>query len=659
MSRTRFSSFTRVSIASVCLASSTAGVAHADPCLAPLSGCIDADNLWLRAGSSDHLSLGSGSTTPVGEVSFGVFASYLSRPVRLKAPSPDPLKRDIRVLDNMLDGSFVLAVGVTDRFELTLSSPVTFFQDGAGLGTLTGSSVTLSRSALRDPRFGFVYAFLPRKRVGTGDGLSVLGRFEVGAPLGDGTAFGGARTATAVPAVTGQFKLGRFEASLEAGARIRGESTLGTATWGTQLSVAVATSVVVWEKNHLTVGAEAFALPSLVAQKDVPGLVPSEWMLESSIAPILAGDLSFTVAGGGGIPFTASTLTEPRFRFTGGIRYAPRGTDRDGDGVLDRNDLCLDQPEDRDGFQDDDGCPDPDNDQDGIPDKRDRCRDEAEDKDGFQDDDGCPDLDDDNDGILDTDDACRMEPEDRDGFEDEDGCPDPDNDKDGIPDKLDQCPNAAEDKDGFQDEDGCPDPDNDKDGIPDVRDPCPDEPEDRDGFQDRDGCPDPDNDQDGIVDARDKCPNEPETLDGVEDDDGCPEPGAKSLVRWNGNRAELEPAKTKGSGRFEPGRAKPTAAFAKELVMLAQLVKGRGPDATIVIEAYPDRDGDASSRALDLAAARASTARDVFVAAGIPVSRITAAAGDPAAKRPSGAPLVDVTVEVRRTPEVPNSQKEE
>ena len=47
--------------------------------------------------------------------------------------------------------------------------------------------------------------------------------------------------------------------------------------------------------------------------------------------------------------------------------------DRDGDGIVDDMDKCPDDPEDRDGFEDDDGCPDPDNDKDGIPDIQDKC----------------------------------------------------------------------------------------------------------------------------------------------------------------------------------------------------------------------------------------------------------------------------------------------
>ncbi|HMG20292.1 MAG TPA: thrombospondin type 3 repeat-containing protein, partial [Kofleriaceae bacterium] len=98
--------------------------------------------------------------------------------------------------------------------------------------------------------------------------------------------------------------------------------------------------------------------------------------------------------------------------------------DADGDGIRDSVDKCPNEPEDKDMFEDDDGCPDPDNDHDGIPDALDKC---------------------------------PLDPEDKDGFQDLDGCPDPDNDGDGIPDALDKCPNEPETINGFQDDDGCPD----------------------------------------------------------------------------------------------------------------------------------------------------------------------------------------------------------
>ena len=49
---------------------------------------------------------------------------------------------------------------------------------------------------------------------------------------------------------------------------------------------------------------------------------------------------------------------------------------------------------------------------------------------GFQDVDGCPDPDNDNDGVLDVVDLCPYVAEDKEGFFDLDGCPDYDNDYD-------------------------------------------------------------------------------------------------------------------------------------------------------------------------------------------------------------------------------------
>lgn len=153
-------------------------------------------------------------------------------------------------------------------------------------------------------------------------------------------------------------------------------------------------------------------------------------------------------------------------------------SDRDADGIIDSNDACPDTPglaafggcpdTDSDGFPDaQDACPEqagvaafdgcPDTDGDGIPDSRDACPNEPEDMDGFKDEDGCPEADNDGDGILDADDACPLEPELTNGFEDEDGCPEADNDGDGLVNGLDKCPDEAETYNGKEDEDGCPD----------------------------------------------------------------------------------------------------------------------------------------------------------------------------------------------------------
>jgi OOP family OmpA-OmpF porin len=122
--------------------------------------------------------------------------------------------------------------------------------------------------------------------------------------------------------------------------------------------------------------------------------------------------------------------------------------DVDRDGVVDNQDKCPDDPEDRDGFEDQDGCPDPDNDQDGVLDRQDKCPNVAEDQDGFEDQDGCPDPDNDRDGILDADDKCPTEA----GSMENQGCPDRDRDGDTVIDRLDKCPDVP----GAPDNQGCP-----------------------------------------------------------------------------------------------------------------------------------------------------------------------------------------------------------
>ena len=159
-------------------------------------------------------------------------------------------------------------------------------------------------------------------------------------------------------------------------------------------------------------------------------------------------------------------LAEPNgraaFRLSPASRCAPRDVaierppapgDRDGDGILDPDDQCPDDPEDFDGYQDEDGCPDDqDTDGDGQPDSTDTCPVEPEDPDDYQDADGCPEPDNDLDTLVDAGDRCPLEPEDVDGHADADGCPDPDNDGDTIPDTSDRCPNEP----GPADEQGCP-----------------------------------------------------------------------------------------------------------------------------------------------------------------------------------------------------------
>ena len=348
-------------------------------------------------------------------------------------------------------------------------------------------------------------------------GLGVSAGLQIGQSINDAANSGGGEPGPFVwPIAMIEKRLGttgQLRLAANAGIRAHGASSTlvqglakGTAADGSLITYGAGASYRILESLDLV--AETYGTYSLASNTD-SALKPSNEVVGG--LKIFVERNSYLMLGGG-VRYTEGYQTADQ-RVLLGFVFEPSIGDRDGDGIKDDVDQCPDDPEDFDGFKDEDGCPDPDNDNDGIPDINDRC----------------PNV-----------------PEARDGDHDEDGCPetsDGDRDGDGIPDSVDKCPDEPEDRDGFQDTDGCPDPDNDQDGIPDTVDKCPNDPEDKDGFEDTDGCPDPDNDKDGIPDVKDKCPNEPETYNGFEDEDGCPDKG--SVIIQDNNIIILDKIKFK------------------------------------------------------------------------------------------------------------------
>ena len=91
-------------------------------------------------------------------------ATYISRPVVLRVASPGPGGSDQYAVDNQVTGNFLFAYGVTPRLQLDFALPYTFVQSGAGTSPLTGGA-DLHDTAVRDLRFGFAYALVPRERI--------------------------------------------------------------------------------------------------------------------------------------------------------------------------------------------------------------------------------------------------------------------------------------------------------------------------------------------------------------------------------------------------------------------------------------------------------------------------------------------------------------
>jgi OOP family OmpA-OmpF porin len=447
------------------------------------------------------------------DVSFGLVLDYGRSVLRVPDErkdaaegtdcSADPNCIGVRALvPNTFQGTFGFNYGIANKAVVGLSLPVVLASGGPAYNIGPAADQLYDTAALNSQGLSWValHAKLRITRIEDTIGLGVL--LQGGIPIG-------ARSHNLVsepgvwlwPQVLADYQFGatgRFKVGVNAG--FRWHDGANSSFLGDQLKEGQ------FRYGNLLTGQFGFAWRALDAL-DLVGETYGTYLLDSAsddkqrFSQEYVGGIKLFVERnsylmmGAGSRIYSTGFEAANTRLLLGFVFEPSIGDRDGDGYTDDQDECPDDPEDFDGFEDGDGCPDPDNDKDGI---------------------------------LDINDACPDIPEDFDGDQDEDGCPegsDGDRDGDGILDSRDKCPDVPEDKDGFEDQDGCPDPDNDKDGIPDIKDKCPNDPEDKDGFEDEDGCPEPDNDLDGILDAVDRCPNEPETYNGFEDEDGCPDKG--------------------------------------------------------------------------------------------------------------------------------------
>jgi OOP family OmpA-OmpF porin len=495
--------------AAVAVSSFVAGQAGADPVPS-----LDLRGFQPSTDPAGSLYLEPTATPGPLKWNVAAWASYGRRFVTVT----DASGREVAVpLRDQFSMDYAFGIGVGDRLAFGLELPTVMYQAGTGEDLI---GARLPQTALGDLRLNLKAVLLPGGELG---GFSVAALGAVTAPTGNARSYVAEEAATGELRVLGELRLIAIALRATAGVKVRGsEQTFVGEDFGHELPWGFGLSVRPqalgidekgrWEWNLETHGDIAIT-PKFgsVAQS------PAALGLSARYTP---GAVSFIA--GAELPLD-SAVGMPSVRGVLGIGWAPRVHDQDKDGIPDEVDQCPELAEDKDGFEDSDGCPDFDNDDDGVPDDSDRCPTEKEDSDGFEDSDGCPDPDNDHDGILDVKDACPNEAGAPSTDPKQNGCPERDRDVDGIPDSKDKCPTRAEDRDSFQDEDGCPDPDNDGDHVLDVDDACPNTPGPERSDPKLDGCPSPDQDGDTIDDVDDKCPEQPENFNGIEDSDGCPE----------------------------------------------------------------------------------------------------------------------------------------
>jgi MYXO-CTERM domain-containing protein len=417
-----------------------AGSAHA--------GGFDAELYQQTTSPSGYLTQESADVIPQRDLDVGVAFDFVHDPLVARDPATgDPLMNG-EIISNRLALQLTAGYGVARWLEVGAALPVVVAQGGDV--TLVDPGHSLSTSAFGDLRlFG-------KAQLWTRDELRLATALDVTLPSGDSDSFSGGKLSVRPRMIFG-WRPGRLSAAADVGFRFREATMVDNVTVGSEVTLGAAAA---YELRPAKLWAIAEALLAVGVDGGAHE-VPAEALL--GVRAMVTKSWRGQVAVGEGLGRGYDT---PAFQAIASMAYtyapAPRVRpepvrDTDHDGIPDDVDKCPLEPEDKDGFQDEDGCPDLDNDGDGIADAQDACPNEAEDHDGFQDQDGCPDLDNDGDAIPDVKDMCPNEPEDKDGYQDQDGCPDPDNDSDGIPDPKDACPDQAEVKNGYQDEDGCPD----------------------------------------------------------------------------------------------------------------------------------------------------------------------------------------------------------
>jgi OOP family OmpA-OmpF porin len=444
-------------------------------------------------------------TSGTGEWNAGVWLSYAFRPVTLRDATTKAISLD--VIEHQVTSDVVASVGLWHRLQLGIDVPILIYQTGdkpTAAATAAIGAYTIPSQAFGDLGLDAKLTIL-RPTAGEAGGFALALHERLSVPTGDTASFMGEGAVTNEARLLGEYRRSALGLYAGLGFTVRGHhedfacGSVGVASctsrFGNELPFGLGVS---FRPQALGIDAKG----RMTWFVEMNGYLPAGPLapFTSTAASSLTVDAAVRVAVGGDVSVLAGLATSP----LGGVgnapvqgllsvSWAPRVHDRDGDGIPDDIDQCPDLPEDFDGFQDADGCPDLDNDQDGIPDKLDKCPNTK----GELAADGCPVLDHDHDGIPDTEDACPSEP----------GPPDPDPKKNGCPirEKVD------------------PDKDSDGDGIPDREDACPTVKGIRSTNPKENGCPDPDPDKDTYVGDEDKCPNDPETWNGYQDADGCPD----------------------------------------------------------------------------------------------------------------------------------------
>ena len=390
----------------------------------------------------------------------GLVLDYGHKPLVLYDANGDELTAIVR---SQLFGHVGGGVILWDRLRLSLNLPVAVFQDGD-----SGSSGGVTFSSENATTVGDLRLSADVRLAGAyHDPVTLAAGIRLYAPTGSRDSFTGDGAFRGVARLMGAGKVSAFVYSAGLGFDFRAQDDdFAGSPRGSEVMFGAAAGLSLVD-DRLVVGPEIYGstvvtdADAVFARRTTPFelivgghyRVADAWSLGAGVGPGLTRAF--------GTPqwraLASLTWFEPHEEAPPLTPPPPPPGDRDGDGIVDPEDACPDQPGPKTDDPATNGCPPPDRDGDKIIDPKDACPDDPGPATSDPKTNGCPPPGDrDGDGIVDPEDACPDEP----GIRTEDpktnGCPDTDRDRDTILNDVDACPDAAGPADEDPKKNGCP-----------------------------------------------------------------------------------------------------------------------------------------------------------------------------------------------------------
>ncbi len=351
----------------------------------------------------------------------GTFSSRLSTDYGERLDRRNRAAQAGAMLTRALVSDATFAVGLFDHLQLEAALPLVLLQQGTLAANDGGDAAPLRGAGLGDVPFGAAATFLALPARGVGLGAA----FDVIAPTATVPRATYERGWRFLPQLLFSAQGGRFEFHATAGYLARPRATVGRVVVDDAVTYGLGARVPLGPRRLAAFLGEALGEIAVRRAGASTVKIRASFEVRTRAGPVLvfgAYAAPLLAPGQASVGATFAVGYTPPHRV--GRSRAFEGTERIPTGALIARHRAFVPAKEGDPAPRLARAETADADGDGLRDEADRCPHVAEDRDGFEDGDGCPDGDDDRDGIADAHDRCPREPEVRNGFEDDDGCPD-------------------------------------------------------------------------------------------------------------------------------------------------------------------------------------------------------------------------------------------